>query len=83
MHVIWLILKIVGILVLVLIGLFLVILYSVLFVAASYKSKGYTLRRGICGMVLSGGVDTMLLGQCKRLGEEFTGSAAFLFRSRR
>ena len=47
------------------------------------KSKGYTLRRGICGMVLSGGVDTMLLGQCKRLGEEFTGSAAFLFRSRR
>ena len=39
MHVIWLILKIVGILVLVLIGLFLVILYSVLFVAASYRMQ--------------------------------------------
>lgn len=37
MHVIWLILKIVGILILVLIGLFLVMLYSVLFVAASYR----------------------------------------------
>ncbi len=37
MHVIWLILKIVGILVLVLAGLFLVMLYSMLFVAASYR----------------------------------------------